>query len=123
MPSIAVPAVKVNITAATSLGVLTVDSTASIFPGTNGWASKNDSSVQYRVRILAVTGSNTLVVRRWPQKTDNDGTNITTHDQENFGPPHYGWSDVSALNGGSATLSIEVQTAPIDPAYSKRVVS
>jgi hypothetical protein len=124
MPSIVAPAVKVNITAASAVGVLTVDSTTNIYPGTNGWASKTDGSVHYRVRILAVTGSTTLLARRWPTKQENDPTDtvVTKHDQENFGAPRYGLSDLSALAGGSATLNIEVQTAPVDPAFAKRVV-
>jgi hypothetical protein len=120
MPSIAVQAAKVAITAATSKGVLTVTSTAYIHPGTNAWAVKDDGSVRYRVKILAITGSTTLVARRWPSKKEPDSN--TTHDQENYGPPSYGLSDLSALTGGSAHLSIEAQTAPVDPAFSKRVV-
>lgn len=119
MPSIAVQAVKVVISAATDKGVLTVDSTAYVYPGTYGWAVKDDQSVQYRVKILAVTGATTLVARRCNQKRDPDGTK---YDQENYGPPSYGLSDLSALDGGSAHLSIETQTAPIDPAYAKRVL-
>lgn len=122
MPSIAVQAAKIVISAANNKGQLTVTSTAYVYPGTNAWAVKDDGSVKYRVKILAITGTTTLLARRWPSKQDNDGTTVSTHDQENYGSPHYGLSDLSALNGGSAHLSIEAQTAPIDPAYAKRVV-
>lgn len=120
MPSIVVPALKTAVSAATALGVLTVADTTLIYPGSYGWAVKDDGSVQYRVKILQVIDSTTFVARRCnPQRDPNGGP---THDQENFGPPNYGKSDLSALDGGGAHISIEAQTAPIDPAYAKRVL-
>ena len=119
MPSIAVQAAKIAITAADSTGRLTVASNGYIYPGTNAWAVKDDGSVQYRVKILACIGTTQVLARRWPTKKELDGT---SHDQENFGAPSYGLSDLSDLDGGDAHLSIEAQTAPVDPHFLKRVL-
>jgi hypothetical protein len=119
MPSIAVQAAKVAISAADASGRLTVTSNGYLYPGTYAWAVKDDQSVQYRVKILACIGTDTVVVRRWHSKQEPDGT---IHDQENFGPPNYALTDMSALDGGGAHLSVEAQTAPIDPAFAKRVL-
>lgn len=120
MPSIAVQAATATITAATADGRLTVDSNAYLFPGTNAWLINTAATVRYRVKILACIGTDTVVVRRWPTKPQKDASEVA-HDQENYGPPGYGVSDVSALNGGGR-ISMEAQTAPVDPTYAKRVV-
>ncbi len=119
MPSIAVQAAKIAISAADEVGRLTITSNAYVYPGTNAWAVKDDLSVQYRVKILACIGTDQVLVRRWPTKKEPDGTE---HDQENIGPPSYGLSDMSDLDGGGAHLSIEAQTAPVDPHFLKRVL-
>jgi hypothetical protein len=119
MTSIAVQAAKVAISAADASGRLTVTSNGYLYPGTYAWAVKDDQSVQYRVRILACIGTDQVLVRRCNTKKEPDGT---SHDQENFGPPNYALSDMSALDGGAAHLSVEAQTAPVDPHFLKRVL-
>lgn len=120
MPSIAVQAAKATITAATSKGRVTVGSNAAFYPGTNAWIGKDDGSLSARVKILACIGTDTLLVRRWPSRKATDATEAT-HDLENYGAPSYGLSDVSAFNATSH-ITMESQSAPIDPAFSKRVV-
>ena len=120
MPSIAVQSATTAVTAATSKGRLTVTSNAYFFPGTNAWLAKDDGTLSYRVRILACIGTDTILVRRWPTKPADEFR--VAHDQENYGAPGYGVSDVSAFNGVASRLSMEAQTAPIDPTYAKRVV-
>ena len=108
MPSIAIKATTVAVTAATTHGRLTVASNAYLFPGALAWVGLDDGTAQARVKILSVSSTDTVVVRRF------------TKDDERS-PPSYGVSDMSAFNGASH-ISQEAQTAPIDPAYSKRVV-
>jgi hypothetical protein len=121
MPSIAVQAAKVSVTAATAQGRLTVESNSYIFPGTNAWLAKDDGSLSYRVKILACIDTDTVIVRRWPTKPLQNQYE-PAHDQESYGPPSYGSSDVSAFDAVASHLSIEAQTAPIDPTYAKRVI-
>lgn len=109
MPSIAVQSAKANVTAATALGVLTVDSNAYLFPGTLAWVAKDDMSLRARVKILMVSGTTSITVRRF--KNDDERS-----------PPSYGLSDMSAFNGVATHIYVEAQTAPVDPAFSKRVV-
>ncbi len=120
MPSIAVQSAKTAVTAATAAGRLTVTSNAYFFPGTNAWLATDSGSVKYRVKILACIGTDTIVVRRWPTRKSTESTE-PDHDQENYGAPNYGLSDVSAITGASH-ISMEAQTAPVDPTYAKRVV-
>jgi hypothetical protein len=118
MPSIAVQAAKVAFSAADSSGRITVDSTGYLYPGTYAWMRLTDNSLKARVRILAVLGTTTILVRRCNSKQEPDGT---VHDQENYGPPRYTISDMSAFNAGGY-IAVEPQTAPVDPAFSKRVI-
>lgn len=118
MPSIAVQAAKSAITAASAVGRLTITSNVYFFPGANAWVTKNDGSATARVKILACIGTDTLLVRKWPLKMEADGT---THGQENYGPPGYGVSDMSAFNATSH-ICMESQSVPVDPTYAKRVV-
>ena len=120
MPSIAVQAAKTAVTAATATGRLTVTSNAYFFPGTNAWLAKDDGTLAVRVKILACIGTDTLLVRKWPTKPADEFR--VAHGQENYGPPNYGVSDVSAFNGVASRISMEAQTAPVDPAFSKRVL-
>jgi len=121
MPSIAVQSSRAVVSAATNKGRVTVDSNAYLFPGANAWLSKDDGSLSVRVKILACIGTDTLVVRRWPTRKATDTTE-PNHDLENFGPPGYGLSDVSAFNGVASHISMETQAVPVDPAYVKRVI-
>jgi hypothetical protein len=108
MPSIAIQEAFVAISAATTGGVLTVTATDYLFPGALAWVVKDDGSARARVKIIARLSSTTVLVRRF------------INDNEN-GPPNYGSSDMSAFNG-SSHICQEPQTAPVDPAYSVRVV-
>jgi hypothetical protein len=119
MPSIAVPAVSLAVSAATSAGVVTVASTTDLYPGTNAWLGLSNGNSAIRVRILKIINATTFLVRRWPTKPADEFR--VAHDQENYGAPNYGVSDVSAYNG-SSRISVERQTAPVDPAFSKRIV-
>lgn len=96
------------ISAATALGVLTVTSTADLYPGTNAWVYKTDGSAQQRVKILFIISATTLQVRGYKNNDENS-------------PPSYGLSDMTAFTAGSA-ISMETQTAPVDPAFAKRHV-
>ena len=64
--------------------------------------------------------STQLVVRVWPTRKSRESTE-PDHTLENYGAPNYGVSDVSAYNG-SSHITMEAQTAPVDPAFSKRSV-
>jgi len=110
----------VTVSAATSKGRLTVTSNAYLFPGANAWLAKDDGTLQYRVKILACIGTDTVIARRWPTKKEPDGS--ATYDKANFGAPSYGLSDLSAFNGVASYLSMEAQSVPVDPTYSKRVL-
>ncbi len=120
MPSIAVQAAVAIISAATADGRLTVDSNAHLYPGTNAWVIDDAATVHARVKILACIGTDTVLVRRWPTKPQKDASEVA-HDQENYGPPSYGVSDMTDFNGGGR-ISMEAQSAPVDPAHFKRVV-
>lgn len=120
MPSIAVQNAKANVTAATAIGALTVDSTAYLFPGANAWVSKDDGSLSVRVKILAISGTTGLTVRKWP--VFQDPASGTKYTKENSGAPSYGSSDMSAFNGVATHIYMEAQSVPVDPVYSKRVV-
>lgn len=119
MPSIAVQAATVAISAATSTGRLTVTSNAYLFPGTYAWVYTSNGVSHSRVKILACIGTDTVVVRIMPVRKEKDGTSFTT---EKAPPPGYGVSDMTAYNG-SSFISMEAQSAPIDPTYAKRVVA
>jgi hypothetical protein len=111
MPSIAVQEAFVAISAATADGVLTVASNAYLFPGALAWLcldTATETSARMRVKILACISTDTVHVRPFVNNNEN-------------APPQYGLGDVSAFNGASHICQ-EAQTAPIDPAYSKRVV-
>lgn len=108
MPSIAVQEAFVAITAATAGGVLTVASNAYLYPGTLAWLCKDDGSARARVKIIACIGTDTVHVRPFANNNENAA-------------PQYGLGDVSAFNATSHICQ-EAQTAPVDPAYSKRVV-
>jgi hypothetical protein len=120
MPSITLKPLKVAFTAATTLGIVTVASSANIYPGTNAWIRLTDASVQYRVRVLDIIDGTHIRCRRWPTKPLQNAYE-PAHDQENYGPPRYGWSDLSAVNAGGV-ISFEAQTAVVDPAFSKKNV-
>jgi hypothetical protein len=120
MPSIAIQAGKAVVSAADTVGNLTVDSNAYLFPGANAWVTKDDGSLSYRVKILAVTGSTGLKVRRYPQ-TQDPNTGVY-YDNDRAPGINYGGSDMSAFNGVATHIYQEAQTAPVDPAYAKRVL-
>jgi len=120
MPSITLKALKVAFTAATSLGIVTVASSTGIYPGTNAWIRLTDASIKYRVRVLDIIDATHIRCRRWPTKPLQTQYE-PAHDLENYGPPKYGWSDLSALNAGGV-ISFEAQTATVDPEYDKRNV-
>ena len=120
MPSIALKRLKVAYTAATALGVVTVASSTDIYPGTNAWIRLTDNSISYRVRVIEIVDATHIKCRRWPtfpKQTQYE----PAHDQEDFGAPSYGLSDLSAVNAGGV-ISFEAQTAVVNPAFSKRNV-
>lgn len=123
MPSIAIPKVSTAITAATNKGLVTVGSglSAGLYPGAYAWISIDDGSIpSVRVKILSVdSSSDTIRCRIMPsiQATDSN----THYTSETNPPPSYGLSDLSAFNTGSHIFQ-ERQTAPVDPAFSKRDV-
>jgi len=121
MPSIVVPKETQAITAATNKGLVTVASTTNLYPGTNAWMGKNDGSANARVKILKILTATTFLVRKWPTRKATDATE-PSHDLEDYGPPSYGLSDVSAFNATSH-ITMETQSVPIDPAFTKRTVS
>jgi hypothetical protein len=108
MPSIAIQEAFIAVSAASATGVLTVPSNDYLFPGALAWVCKDNGSAQARVRILACIGSTQVQVRRFPNDNENS-------------PLAFGVSDMTAFNGASHICQ-EAQTAPVDPAYSKRVV-
>jgi len=120
MPSIALKRLRVAFSAATSLGVVTVASSTNIYPGTNAWIRLTDGTVKYRVRVLDIIDGTHIRCRRWPTKPLQNQYE-PAHDQEDYGMPSYGASDLSALNAGG-TISFEAQTAVVDPSFSKRNV-
>lgn len=97
-----------TISAATALGVLTVGSTAGLYPGAKAWVFKTDGSAQTRVKILDILSATTLQVRGYKNNDEN-------------APPSYGLTDMTAYAAGSA-ICMEAQTAPVDPAFVKRHV-
>jgi hypothetical protein len=97
------------VTAATSGGVLTVDETASLFPGTTAWLTLNDALAQVHVKILSCPTATTLTVGNADPVVGKNGFSSQSNNP----------IDVSAYNG-SATLCIETQVAPVDPAYTRR---
>lgn len=107
--NIAIQEAFVEITAATADGILTVTSNGYLFPGALAWVCMDDGSARARVKILACLGSDRVQVRRFKD------------DDENTAPPSYGVSDMTAFAAG-AHICQEVQNAPIDPSYFKRVV-
>lgn len=109
MYSIATAAVTIALSAATNQGVLTVASTALLFPGANAWVYLADDSQHARCKILAVIDATHVQVRRY--KNDNEW----------LATPQYGHSDMSAFNA-AGFVSCEAQVVPVDPAYSKRVI-
>lgn len=120
MPSIAVQKARQAVSAATAVGLLTVGSTTDLYPGTNAWLSKDNGSAQTRVKIIKIVSSTQLVARAWPIQKAKNATE-TDHTQEDYGAPSYGVSDLSAYNG-SSHITMEAQSAPVDPAFSKRIV-
>lgn len=109
MPSVIVPRVFQAVTVATAKGVLTVGSTTDLFPGANAWVNKDDGSARARVKILAILSATTLSVRRYANDDERSA-------------PNYGLSDMTGFNGASH-LNQELQTAPVNPDFVKRVVS
>jgi hypothetical protein len=123
MPSIAVPEAFIAVTAATAVGLLTVGSgnTANLYPGAYAWLAKDDGTLSYRIKILAVDSTaNTVLARRMPIKQDRFSQ--TYVDDEGNPPPSYGLTDFSTFNGVGCHICQERQTAPIDPSFSKRSV-
>lgn len=108
MPSIAVTEFTTAISAATSKGVLTVTSNAGLMPGALAWVYKTDDSARARVKILSVSSTTGVVVRRFANDDENSA-------------PSYGRSDMSAFNAGSK-ITMEAQSAPVDPAFAKHAV-
>jgi hypothetical protein len=120
MPSIAVHQEKQAVSAATAAGLLTVTSTTNLYPGANAWLATDNGSSKSRVLILRITSATQLVVRVWPTRKSMESTE-PDHTLENYGAPNYGVSDVSAYNG-SSHITMEAQSVPVDPAFSKRSV-
>jgi len=118
MPSIATRKVTLAVSAATSLGVCTVSATTDLYPGTYGWLYTSNGSSRARVKILKIIDGTTFLVRKMPTAKEKDGTSFQS---ESNPPARYGVSDVSAFNG-SSFISVEAQTAPVDPSLAKRSV-
>jgi len=107
MPSISCPPFFAAVTSASATGLLTVASTADVYPGSNAWVYTDNGASRARVKILAVPSATTIQVRRY------------TNDDENA-PPSYGYSNMTTFNG-SSHISVEGgQPVPVDPAFSKR---
>ncbi len=125
MPSIVCPAVSLAITAATNKGLVSVSSTTDIYPGATAQMGLTNGTASILVKVLKVISSTQILVRRWPtKKAQNTGTTAwdkVDHDQQDFGAPNYGVSDVSAYNA-NARISIARQAVPVDPAHSKRLL-
>lgn len=92
-----------TVSAATASGVLTVDETASLWPGTFAWLSKAAVTSQ-RVQIVEIVSATTLRVRIVPQI---DAVNFAK--AAPVGYPNMASSDLSGFTGGSATLAGEAQ--------------
>jgi len=97
------------VSAATNEGVLTVDETASLFPGTTAWLTLNDASASVHVKLLRCPTATTVVVGNADPVVGKNGFSSQSNSP----------IDVSAYNG-SATLCIETQVAPVDMAYTRR---
>lgn len=109
MPSIAIQEAFISILGATAQGELTVTSNGYLFPGALAWIQKDDGSVlSARVKIIYISGTDKVRVRRFKNDDENS-------------PPSYGGSDMTAFATGSHICQ-EVQNAPIDRAYEKRVI-
>jgi hypothetical protein len=129
MPSIAVQATRSAITAADAFGNLTVASNANLYPGAKAtvWTADGNTATVARVKILAVVGSTGVVVRRYPNIQDRiPGGGLSpssglTYDHDEVINVNYGYSNMLTWNG-SSYISMEAQSVPIDPAYSKRTV-
>ncbi len=92
------------VTAATAGGVLTVDETASLFPGTTAWLTKNDASASVHVKILSILTATTLKVGNADPVVGANGFSSQTNNP----------IDVSAYNSGS-TLCIETSLRSTPP--------
>lgn len=88
---------------ATVSGVLTVDETATLWPGQIGWLSKAAVDSQ-RVQIVEVLSATTIRVRIVPRIDDKNFAKTAP-----VGYPNLWSSDLSGFAGGSATLSCEAQ--------------
>lgn len=106
MASVIAPEVFLSVTAATNQGVLTVPSNGLVLPGTSGWLTKDDGSLQFFVKVVRLVGTTQIVVMRYP------------NDNPNTPGPTYGVSDVSAFNGVASHLCIESQPAHLNPLTS-----
>jgi hypothetical protein len=106
MYSIAVHENTQAVSAATAAGVLTVASSAGLFPGAKAWVYLANGTASTRVKILDVPSATTVVVRGYKNNDENS-------------PPSYGLTDMTAYNGASF-ITMETQTAPVDPAFAKR---
>lgn len=106
--NIAVHEYTQTVSAATATGTLTVPSSAGFCPGAKAWVYLANGTNQMRVLILDVPSATTVVVRGYANNDENS-------------PPSYGLTSMTAFNGASL-LSQEAQTAPVDPAFTKRHV-
>jgi hypothetical protein len=97
------------VTAATAGGVLTVDETKSLFPGTTAWLTLNDASASVHVKLLSIVSDTEVLVGNADPVVGANGFSSQTNNP----------IDVSAYNG-SATLNVETQVAPVDMAYTRR---
>ena len=116
MPSVSIPASSTAITGASALGVITF-AASDIYPGSWGWLSKTDGSGSpKKVKILSVSpnssAATSATVRVFPNNADEFGNGQQAG-------PFYTTQDVSAFNTVS-TLYINIQSVPVDPAFSKR---
>lgn len=99
------PEVFLAVSAATNQGVLTVASNGLLLPGALAWLTKDDGSLQARVKIVNLIGTTQLTVRQFPANNEN-------------APPSYGVSDVSAFNAVASHLCVENQAVAISQPFS-----
>lgn len=98
-----IPANSKTVSAASAAGVLTVVSTADLFPDQIGWLSKS-GVVSQRVQVSEIVDATTFRCRILAKITDDNFAKAApiAYPGSNFG-------DLSGFNGGSATFASDPQ--------------
>jgi hypothetical protein len=119
MPSIVVPRVTTAFSATTATGKVTVTSSIGLLAGANVSMRLGDGTAFARAKIIKVIDATHIQVREWPVYSEHDGS--ASYDKENSGPPQYGGRLKAAMNA-AGVLTMEIQTVPVDPAYTGRTL-